>query len=409
MATLFNNVANTNTINYVPVQATFSASGGFLTFIGPGGVPFTVNGSLAINTTAITGGTSGRVLYDNAGTVGEKAVTGTGNVVLDSNPVFATDITVIDATLGRGKVAASTNLGFGVSVLSAITTGIDNVAIGDYALSVLDKGSYNTAVGTYALYNAKRTINNLANNNCALGAGAGQALISGDDNICIGYSSISNLTSGNGNIAIGSNSGLSIATGSNNVYIGTNTPLTVNDSTNEIVIGNTVNGSGSNTVTIGNDSITATQLKGVVSASTFQGTVQDSSEASFRLANNPTLNQYVDATQTTGTFTIGGPSATGAITLGQSTAAQTVNIATGVTAASTTKAVNIGTAGNSTSTTNITIGATTGTSTTTVNGYFKPPALASAPTYVKGAVYFDTTLNKLRVGGATTWETITSV
>ena len=34
---------------------------------------------------------------------------------------------------------------------------------------------------------------------------------------------------------------------------------------------------------------------------------------------------------------------------------------------------------------------------------------ASAPAYVKGAIYFDTTLNKLRVGGATAWETITSV
>ena len=33
---------------------------------------------------------------------------------------------------------------------------------------------------------------------------------------------------------------------------------------------------------------------------------------------------------------------------------------------------------------------------------------ASAPAYVKGGVYFDTTLNKLRVGGATAWETVTS-
>lgn len=36
-------------------------------------------------------------------------------------------------------------------------------------------------------------------------------------------------------------------------------------------------------------------------------------------------------------------------------------------------------------------------------------ATASAPTYVKGGVYFDTTLNKLRVGGASGWETITSI
>ena len=34
---------------------------------------------------------------------------------------------------------------------------------------------------------------------------------------------------------------------------------------------------------------------------------------------------------------------------------------------------------------------------------------AAAPVYVKGAMYFDTTLNKLRIGGATAWETVTSV
>ena len=33
---------------------------------------------------------------------------------------------------------------------------------------------------------------------------------------------------------------------------------------------------------------------------------------------------------------------------------------------------------------------------------------ASAPAYVKGGVYFDTTLNKLMIGGATAWETVTS-
>ena len=33
---------------------------------------------------------------------------------------------------------------------------------------------------------------------------------------------------------------------------------------------------------------------------------------------------------------------------------------------------------------------------------------ATAPAYEKGAIYFDTTLNKLRVGGASGWETVTS-
>lgn len=61
----------------------------------------------------------------------------------------------------------------------------------------------------------------------------------------------------------------------------------------------------------------------------------------------------------------------------------------------------------------VSIGNTTdkGAASLNVSGLIYPQqaATASAPTYAKGAIYFDTTLNKLRVGGATAWETITSV
>lgn len=40
--------------------------------------------------------------------------------------------------------------------------------------------------------------------------------------------------------------------------------------------------------------------------------------------------------------------------------------------------------------------------------YLFKATTAAAPTYAKGAMYFDTTLNKLRIGGATAWETVTS-
>jgi hypothetical protein len=45
------------------------------------------------------------------------------------------------------------------------------------------------------------------------------------------------------------------------------------------------------------------------------------------------------------------------------------------------------------------------------NGVYYPvqATTAGAPTYVLGGMYFDTTLNKLRIGGATGWETVTSV
>jgi hypothetical protein len=43
-----------------------------------------------VGTTAITGGTSGKVLYDNAGVLGELSVTGSGNVVLATSPTLTT-------------------------------------------------------------------------------------------------------------------------------------------------------------------------------------------------------------------------------------------------------------------------------------------------------------------------------
>ena len=47
----------------------------------------------------------------------------------------------------------------------------------------------------------------------------------------------------------------------------------------------------------------------------------------------------------------------------------------------------------------------------TFGGIIKPvqATTGGAPAYVLGALYFDTTLNKLRVGGASAWETVTSV
>lgn len=42
-------------------------------------------------------------------------------------------------------------------------------------------------------------------------------------------------------------------------------------------------------------------------------------------------------------------------------------------------------------------------------GVFSPLQASSAPSYVKGALYYDTTSNKLMVGGSTSWETVTSI
>ncbi len=62
-----------------------------------------------------------------------------------------------------------------------------------------------------------------------------------------------------------------------------------------------------------------------------------------------------------------------------------------------------------TSSTNPTIGVSGGNLAT--SAVFMPvqATTAGAPAYVLGGMYFDTTLNKLRIGGATAWETVTSL
>jgi hypothetical protein len=47
-------------------------------------------GTVTSGTTTVAGGSTGQVLYDNGGVLGEKAVTGTGNVVLATSPTLVT-------------------------------------------------------------------------------------------------------------------------------------------------------------------------------------------------------------------------------------------------------------------------------------------------------------------------------
>ena len=416
--------------------------------------------------------------------------TGTGSVVLNSNPSFATDITVNGLTAGRGAGSVSTNTALGVDALSTTSNGAGSLTIlpgssgttGDYTNIQLEYVS-GTPATTYPIVDVSvdSEIYNVTIKNAGSGFVNTTTIMKVPDGEPFsGQFQVASLTSRSNTIGIGLNAGIDNPVGNNNIYIG-NGVVGTPGANREIIIGATA-GLGTNTIkigesyqtvtfsnlTAGNTAVTALTTSQIIPPSTdltigvfgqplnmflAAGTditldspinnigidsvtgspktvnIGTSATAGGNVAVNigkavgtstTTINgavtlsattQAIDigTSQTSGTVIVGGTGATGTISLGRSTGAQTVNIATGVTAASTTKAVNIGTAGNATSTTNIAIGSATGTSTTTVNGYFKPPALASAPTYVKGAVYFDTTLNKLRVGGATTWETITSV
>lgn len=85
-----------------------------------GGAGLSNTGSLVISSTPISGGTDKRVLYDNAGVVGEYAISGSGSVAMTTSPTFVTP------TLGA---ATGTSLALG------------GATIGSNALAVTGTGS----------------------------------------------------------------------------------------------------------------------------------------------------------------------------------------------------------------------------------------------------------------------------
>ena len=77
-------VATSATFGIVqPDNVTVTISGGVLSSVGG-------SGALIVGTTGITGGSSGNILYDNAGKVGELTTTGSGAVVLATSPTLVT-------------------------------------------------------------------------------------------------------------------------------------------------------------------------------------------------------------------------------------------------------------------------------------------------------------------------------
>jgi hypothetical protein len=103
-------------------------------------------------------------------------------------------------------------------------------------------------------------------------------------------------------------------------------------------------------------------------SSTATGTINVASGAAIS-GSTKTVNVGTGGVVGSTTLTTIGPVLGASTTsIGNTTAASTLNLATGATLTATTKAVNIGTNGAAGSTTNITIGSTTGTSTTTLQG-----------------------------------------
>jgi hypothetical protein len=271
--------------------------------------------------------------------------------------VTTVDATVSGLTIGKGLGAIITNTAIGVNALLSNTIGHSNTAIGLDTLLSNTTGHSNTAIGLYAFQKNTTGYGNTAN-----GARALQKNTTGDANTANGVSALLDLTTAT--IAV---TAIVNATAYQIVTLGTTT-------TAQWIA------SGATTGSVG-EVFTANAVAGVGT-----GTVATSSNVAVQCLNNTALGYNAGRGITTGSGnTILGANVTG--------------LAAGLT--------NNVIIANGTGSIRVQSNATT----ITFADVILPPqaVTASAPAYVKGGMYFDTTLNKMRIGGATAWETLNSV
>jgi hypothetical protein len=169
---------------------------------------------------------------------------------------------------------AGNNVGIGFQTMQGNTTGTANTTLGTVAGKGITTGSGNTVIGADAGF-AIAT----GSSNVLLGRYAGNALTS-STNTAIGAESLFSLTTGANNTALGYISGRYITAGTgnitsaNSVYLGYDTRASADGNTNEIVIGYQAIGNGSNSVTLGNTSVTKTILQGNVGIGTTSPTTK---------------------------------------------------------------------------------------------------------------------------------------
>jgi len=252
-----------------------------------------VDGSSAgtvVNSKAVIYGSSGEVNATTLQIAGTSITSTAAELnILDGVTSTATEINIVDG---------------GTSATSTTVADADRVVLNDNGtmvqVAVTDLKSYihtNTSINDLsdATANASNFSNSVligqsstgtlsnADFNVGLGYGVFNSLTSGTGNMGVGYNALNNLNSGGGNVALGrqvlsqlttgsknvgigrqaaiqivdgSVGGTSLTTGSQNTYIGAETVPSANNVGNETVIGYGATGSGSNTITLGNSSVT---------------------------------------------------------------------------------------------------------------------------------------------------------
>ena len=224
--------------------------------------------------------------------------TGGNNIAIGAYSLLSNETGSYNIAIGEyalpSSITSSSNIAIGFRSLYTNSSGFSNIGLGIYALQKNTTGSANIAIGVQALWN-----NTTGGSNSATGYWSLYANTTGNGNAAFGYNSLVSNTTGGYNVAMGYAAGKWIADGStpnatseNSIFIGRDTKANANSETNQIVIGNTAIGNGSNTVTLGNDSIVKTILKGNVGI----GTTSPNTALEVDGAITTTTSDYVQGT-----------------------------------------------------------------------------------------------------------------
>jgi uncharacterized protein (TIGR02145 family) len=250
-------------------------------------------------TNVITNGTvtAGAVTYPNAHGSANQVLTTTGSGTLTwTTPssgggsgvpytgaiqevdLGAYDLEVNGLTVGRGSGNQVSNSAIGNVALNSNTTGSGNTATGYRALIINTIGSNNTATGSEAL-SANTTgsdntsfgrsallLNTTGSSNTVIGQGALAVNTTGGSNTVSGAQALASNTTGGSNTAIGRSALLANTTGSNNTAIGNGADVGSGALTNATALGNGAIVAASNTVQLGNASVTNVKTNGTVTA-----------------------------------------------------------------------------------------------------------------------------------------------
>ncbi|MFB9078042.1 tail fiber domain-containing protein [Flavobacterium procerum] len=244
------------------------------------------SGRLGINNTTFGANTFSNATISNAVAIGANAMknaTGNYSVAIGNQTLMnstGSSNTAIGYAALSDNTSGYTNTGIARGALAKNTTGTSNTAIGYNSLNANTTANFNTAIGYVALSNnidsaenvavgSNSMVSNISSSfNTAVGSNALNAYAGGTGatyNVALGSRSLGYLTGGINNVALGSRSGAFYGTGTTNnlttadtsVFIGYVANPQANAQTNQIVIGYNSVGRGSNTVQIGNSTMTS--------------------------------------------------------------------------------------------------------------------------------------------------------